>query len=359
MKWSNIFLAFMILPILIVGSVTYMATVDIDTYVEKELESIEVDYTAIHQLSDTISDTSESIQGLSEEIDKTDLIVEGQKKTFERQVLQLDSLRASSDEQTTYSDDIYDKKISDILGEPIRFHESPHVQIKVYELNELGYRGYIGKVKLYNPLMFRVAFGNHTYGEMQVTSEVAEAANAMLAINGGGFGTYTDQGKTKALIIGTVVSGGKFMQPFYKNNEPLFFAGINWQGELIGAVPETVDDLIPLSPREGVSFIPVLIQDFVKQEIPGPWKNTKHPRTIMGSYANDDLIFIVIDGRQEDWSSGVTLEDLQDKLLELGVKNAYNLDGGGSSTFYYDGEVLNKPSDGQERPVATHILILP
>ena len=37
---------------------------------------------------------------------------------------------------------------------------------------------------------------------------------------------------------------------------------------------------------------------------------------------------IVIDGRQNDWSIGVTLETLQDKLLELGVKEAYNLDGG-------------------------------
>jgi len=68
---------------------------------------------------------------------------------------------------------------------------------------------------------------------------------------------------------------------------------------------------------------------------------------------------IVVDGRQSDWSSGVTLERLQDKLAELGVKEGYNLDGGGSSTFIFKGQVLNRPSDGEHRPVVTNIIIRP
>lgn len=68
---------------------------------------------------------------------------------------------------------------------------------------------------------------------------------------------------------------------------------------------------------------------------------------------------IVVDGRQADWSSGVTLERLQVKLSELGVKEGYNLDGGGSSTFIFKGVVLNRPSDGRQRPVFTNIVILP
>jgi len=79
----------------------------------------------------------------------------------------------------------------------------------------------------------------------------------------------------------------------------------------------------------------------------------------MGRYANNDLLLIVIDGRQAYWSKGVTLERLQDKLKALGVQDAYNLDGGGSSTIYFNGEVLNKPSDGNERPIANAIIIKP
>jgi exopolysaccharide biosynthesis protein len=67
----------------------------------------------------------------------------------------------------------------------------------------------------------------------------------------------------------------------------------------------------------------------------------------------------VIDGRRQGWSVGVTLEEAQDKLLEFKVRDAYNLDGGGSSTFYYDGKVLNRPSDGRERVVTTNIVVLP
>ena len=100
---------------------------------------------------------------------------------------------------------------------------------------------------------------------------------------------------------------------------------------MIGTVPQTEKELTALKPYQGVSFIPVLLKDGKKVEIPDDWKTTNQPRTIIGKYANDDLIMIVIDGRQGDWSVGVTLEHLQDKLLELGVKEAYNLDGGGSA----------------------------
>lgn len=68
---------------------------------------------------------------------------------------------------------------------------------------------------------------------------------------------------------------------------------------------------------------------------------------------------IVVDGRQGNWSYGVSLERLQDKLLELGVKDAYNLDGGGSTAMYYSGKILNRPSDGRQRSVANNIVILP
>jgi len=102
-----------------------------------------------------------------------------------------------------------------------------------------------------------------------------------------------------------------------------------------------------------------LIKGGVARPIDAEWVETKHPRTIIGEYANGDLIFIVVDGRQSDWSAGVTLERLLEKLVELGVKEGYNLDGGGSSTFVYKGEILNRPSDGKARPVVTNFIIMP
>ena len=64
---------------------------------------------------------------------------------------------------------------------------------------------------------------------------------------------------------------------------------------------------------------------------------------------DNHLVFVVVDGRQEGYSAGVTLTELADILVDLGATTAYNLDGGGSSTMYFNGDVVNQPSNGGER----------
>ena len=127
----------------------------------------------------------------------------------------------------------------------------------------------------------------------------------MLAINGGGFYTEIRNGQTYAQMIGNTVIDGKLVEPFNGYPGDLFFAGINKKGQVIGTVPKTEKDLTALKPYQGVSFIPVLLKDGKKVEIPEKWKTTKQPRTIIGKYANDDLIMIVIDGRQGTGASGL------------------------------------------------------
>jgi exopolysaccharide biosynthesis protein len=66
---------------------------------------------------------------------------------------------------------------------------------------------------------------------------------------------------------------------------------------------------------------------------------------------------ITVDGRSEA-SAGIGLEDLARLLLEFGAVDAMNLDGGGSTTMFLDGKVVNKPSDKEgERPVSDAILV--
>lgn len=271
----------------------------------------------------------------------------------------LDSIEDSKG-QKNLSDDIYEQRITNALGEPIDFYLSNKTEIKIFELKELGYRGYIAKVKLYDPYVFKLNLAENKIGGLETTSDAASRTNAILAINGGGFGKGTVDGQAISAMIGGTVVNGELVNDFVRApDEDLFFVGTDKYGNLVGGVPETSEDIMALNPYQGASFIPILIQNGEKITLPGPWKETKHPRTIIGQYANDDLILIVVDGRRGDWSSGITLERLQDKLLELGVKDAYNLDGGGSTTMVFKGEVLNKPSDGNERPVANHFIIVP
>jgi hypothetical protein len=82
----------------------------------------------------------------------------------------------------------------------------------------------------------------------------------------------------------------------------------------------------------------------------------KHPRTAVG-WSERDLFWVEVDGRRKD-SVGMTLNELGALMIELGCVEAMNLDGGGSSTFWFDGKVRNRPSDGAERPVANSLVLV-
>lgn len=282
-----------------------------------------------------------------------------QKTQYEEQEKVLGSLAELTSEQKKRSDQIYEERILTMLGPPVKVHSSKRVEIKVFKLEELGYRGYIAKIKLYDPKAFKVVLAKDKLGEKETTLAAVKRTGAVLGINAGGFYSEMREGKAYAQHIGNIVINGKLIGSFNAYPGTLSFAGINRSGKLIGGIMLKEEQLMSLQPWQGVTFIPTLIKNGKIQPIPEEWAKTKQPRTILGEYANGDLIMIVVDGRQADWSSGVTLERLIEKLVELGVKEGYNLDGGGSSAFVYKGAVLNKPSDGKLRPVVTNIVIIP
>lgn len=78
----------------------------------------------------------------------------------------------------------------------------------------------------------------------------------------------------------------------------------------------------------------------------------KAPRTAVGILRNGNVMFAVLDGRQSH-SKGMMLDDFARFLIGMDVVDAVNFDGGGSSELIIDGKIVNSPSDGRERPVAT------
>jgi exopolysaccharide biosynthesis protein len=84
---------------------------------------------------------------------------------------------------------------------------------------------------------------------------------------------------------------------------------------------------------------------------------TRHPRTAVAKLKDGKFLMMTVDGRSES-SAGIDLYKLAELLLEFGAVDAMNLDGGGSTTMYLDGKVVNKPSDKEgERKVGDAILV--
>ena len=324
---------------------------------EKDIfqEKISVMSVQLFDLQDLLAETRAAAEASNRLVSRLHAEADDEREAYEEQHEYVQGLVEAYKEQSRASGDVLDSVLASLLGDPVGQTFGKNATIKVYSLEEAGYRGYMAKVRLHNTGALRMTLaGDKVKSQGETTSAAAKRTGAVLAVNAGGF--FAHEGALVPLGI-TVIDGEVLTFSTYDSD--LSFIGFNRSGQLVGGRIETKEELEALNVLHGSSFLPTLLKGGKKQSIPAAWANARHPRTLIGHFENDDLLFIVIDGRRKGWSTGVTLEEAQDKLLEFKVRDAYNLDGGGSSTFYYDGKVLNRPSDGSERRVLTNIVILP
>lgn len=86
----------------------------------------------------------------------------------------------------------------------------------------------------------------------------------------------------------------------------------------------------------------------------------RHPRTAFGVRKDGAIVMVTVDGRQPKKSVGMTIPELTKLMLELGCIEAFNLDGGGSTTMVIKNKIINNVSDATgERPVSDALLIIP
>ncbi len=85
---------------------------------------------------------------------------------------------------------------------------------------------------------------------------------------------------------------------------------------------------------------------------------TRHPRTAVAKLKDGKFLMMTVDGRQPGVSVGMSLQELAEYLFSLGAVDAMNLDGGGSTTMFLDGKVVNTPSDKEgERKIGDAIVV--
>ncbi|MCY1673562.1 phosphodiester glycosidase family protein [Pseudarthrobacter sp. SL88] len=210
---------------------------------------------------------------------------------------------------------------------------------------------YVADVVLDDATALQSAFANDSFGEniTENTSAIAEANNAIFAINGDYYGfrdtgivirngvVFRDEGARQGLAFyrdGTV----KVYDETSTTAEQLVADGV-WNTLSFG--PSLLDNGEVASGIEDVE----VDTNFGNHSIQG-----EQPRTAVGIIDENHLVFVVVDGRSPGYSAGVTMTGLAEIMQGLGATTAYNIDGGGSSTMYFNGGLVNNPlGENKER----------
>ncbi|MGH2737032.1 MAG: phosphodiester glycosidase family protein [Actinomycetota bacterium] len=110
---------------------------------------------------------------------------------------------------------------------------------------------------------------------------------------------------------------------------------------------------------ETVGGNPTLLEDgrMVVEKSNNPFF-LRHPRTGVGITRDERLLLVAVDGRRPRYSVGMRLREFARFFRTQGATWALNLDGGGSTTMIVRGRVINRPSDGPERPVSSALLVV-
>ncbi|WP_455024008.1 phosphodiester glycosidase family protein [Oribacterium sinus] len=197
---------------------------------------------------------------------------------------------------------------------------------------------YVADVEVTDGTSILSAFANNTYGRniTDTTSDMAEENNAVLAINGGYYG---------ARQSGYVIRNGVVYRNQGSNGEDMV---ISKDGTLsfISESDTTTDSLIQKQAWQVLSFGPVLVESgqiAVTENDEVGMAMASNPRTAIGTVAKNHYLFVVSDGRTSE-SAGLSLYELANFMKSLGATKVYNLDGGGSSTMVFQGEVVNNPT---------------
>ena len=232
--------------------------------------------------------------------------------------------------------------------------EDIRIEIQQYRLKNTTY--YAAEIWLTDVSQLQSAFSSDRFDSAtEPVKDIADRNDAVLAINGD-FATFNNGG--------IILRNGELYRANKSTRQLLV---IDQNGDFIPYVtpPEDPQSAAEMFLSQGVwqslVFGPVLVENGEAVPLPESFFISTgaaiEPRTAIGQIGPLHYLWIVVDGRQENYSNGMSLTRLQELFLEHGVQTAFNLDGGGSTTLYFQGNVINRPANGGQRHVPDILFI--
>ena len=237
-------------------------------------------------------------------------------------------------------------------------YKDDNITVNLSETTVNNTQVYVADISLSSSDYLKTAFAQNAYGTNVTakTSVTAADNNAILAVNGDYYGANSS---------GYVIRNGVVYRDTVRENSNNGDLAIYKDGsfKVIYEDQISAEQLVNDGVVNLLAFGPALVENgeiAVDTNTEVGQAMASNPRTAIGIIDENHYIIVVSDGRTSE-SEGLSLYQLAEVMKSYGAKTAYNLDGGGSSTLYFNGQVINKPTTGgnkiSERAVSDIVYI--
>ena len=225
-------------------------------------------------------------------------------------------------------------------------YKDDNIFINLTETTVKNTQVYVADITVSSSDYLKTAFAQNAFGTNVTakTSETAADNNAILAVNGDYYGANS---------TGYVIRNGVVYRDTVREDSSNGDLAIYKDGsfKIIYEDQISADQLVKDGVVNLLAFGPALVENSeiavgTNEEVGQAMAS--NPRTAIGIIDENHYIIVVSDGRTSE-SKGLSLYQMAEVMKSYGVKTAYNLDGGGSSTLYFNGQVINKPTTGGNR----------
>ena len=239
-------------------------------------------------------------------------------------------------------------------------YDTERLTVSIEQKKKDGMTYFVCDIRLSDVSQLRTAFAGDDFrsGIYEAVSDIADRYSPVLAINADFCRYHRD---------GVIIRNGEVLRRQNITKHHLLVVdkdgNLSAQTDRTGKQGLVANKLEQAETWQTFEFGPVLVKDGQAAELPRSFyincnDGYYEPRTAIGQKGPLHYVVIVVDGRRDGYSTGASIPQLQQLFLDEGVDFAFNLDGGGSTTLYFLGEVINMPSGGKERSVSDVIMFM-